>query len=354
MGDGSVVVLGDVQCLANDRLPSSYIFVGRLLAALAGKSGGPLVLWRQGLGLLALVAMLVLAARRADVVPLAAAGVALGVVVFGGMAAGDATSDPLPDGRPQSNHPVAYIDASHLELLVREPWSPDGLGQLTRSLARGGCLPLLAPDLSPRRLERAAMLLSIAPAKPFAADQRKAVREFIDAGGIFISMVGSEEIGPSAPLLADFDLAVPPMPVPPSEITREPLPLGAFQAAYGESGNEKSNVWLYAAWPIAPGQDAEDLVAWSDGRQYMPVITSKRFGTGTVVLIGDSCFAMNKNMELLGNEPASNTEFWQWLLVRLTGRQPVAPPTAAPAKPNESGPIELPDPGRTDMKGVKP
>jgi hypothetical protein len=356
VGRGSVVVLGDVNCLANDRLPSSYVFVGRLLAALAAKSGGPLAFWRQAVALLALGAMLVLAARQTEAMQLSVAAMAMAAAVFGGTIAADATAELLPDGRPQSNPPIAYVDASHLEPLAYEPWSPDGLGQLTRALARGGHLPLLAPDLSPQRLQGAAMLLLIAPARPLSAGERKTVHEFVDGGGILICMVGSEEIGPSGPLLAEFDLAVPPMPVPPSEITRETFPIGAFAAAYGDSSNDKSAAWFYAAWPIVHGQDAEDLVAWSDSRQYMPVITSKRFGKGTVVLVGDTYFAMNKNMELLDKDPAANTEFWQWLLTRLTGRLPAAQTTskAKPAELKESGAIELPDPGRTDVKEVKP
>ena len=51
-----------------------------------------------------------------------------------------------------------------------------------RVLADNGYLPLVAPDLSPERLNRAAMLISIAPGKAFSRDEIAAVQEFVAAG----------------------------------------------------------------------------------------------------------------------------------------------------------------------------
>jgi hypothetical protein len=67
------------------------------------------------------------------------------------------------------------------------------------------------------------------------------------------------------------------------------------------------------------------------------------------VFVGDTGFAMNKNLEHEGGEPfegmRENADFWRWLLPELTeseprwipaapappATQPAAPPTAPPA-----------------------
>ena len=48
------------------------------------------------------------------------------------------------------------------------------------------------------------------------------------------------------------------------------------------------------------------------------------------MLIGDTCFAMNKNLEYIGGEPFfgayANAHFWRWLLTRLQGQPEWIPP----------------------------
>ena len=48
------------------------------------------------------------------------------------------------------------------------------------------------------------------------------------------------------------------------------------------------------------------------------------------MLIGDTCFAMNKNLEYIGGEPFfgahENAHFWRWLLTRLQGQPEWIPP----------------------------
>ncbi len=129
VGAGSVVVLGDALCLADERTPRAYMFTGRFLAALAGHAGGRLAWWRAAIGLLALVGFVVLTARRAEALGLAAAAVALAVAVALSTAASDATARLLPLGGAQSAHPLAYLDASHLEAFSADPANEDGLGE---------------------------------------------------------------------------------------------------------------------------------------------------------------------------------------------------------------------------------
>ncbi len=56
----------------------------------------------------------------------------------------------------------------------------------------------------------------------------------------------------------------------------------------------------------------------------------QRSGKGTVVLVGDTCFAMNKNLEYESGTAfeglRENADFWRWLLSFLRGETMWIPP----------------------------
>ena len=57
---------------------------------------------------------------------------------------------------------------------------------------RHGYLPLLAPDVTPERLERCGLFVSIGPAREFSSAERDAVKQFVHGGGTFLCMVGAK------------------------------------------------------------------------------------------------------------------------------------------------------------------
>ena len=81
------------------------------------------------------------------------------------------------------------------------------------------------------------------------------------------------------------------------------------------------------------------------GRDNQPVIIMRRFGTGRVLLIGDTCFAMNMNLEYESGAAfeglRENPDFWRWLLTMVRGEPMWVPPmlqggdaNPAPGDPN--------------------
>ena len=267
VGSGHVVVLGDTSCLSDERLTASYPFVARLLGALAAKSGSPQDLWRQMLGLLAAAGLIGMLAWRADAMRIALAVVALAVSLAAtvGMKQSAAV---LPDGRGHAPNNLAYIDASHLEAYSSDPGHPAGIDELTRMLMHIGYLPLLLGEMDHEHLQRAACCCRLLPARPFSADERTAVREFVDHGGLFVSMVGAEDVAASQPLLADFHLHVPPMPTPPWENVPETEPLGGFMQTFATAGEHKASVHFFAGWPV---EGRKRAAAGHVGRQPTPV-----------------------------------------------------------------------------------
>ena len=345
-GGGRVVLLGETTPLQNEQLSSSYRFVGRLFGYLANRQSSPWTWWRQTAALAALAATIVLLACRLDAWQLIVVPGAMAAALVWTTAASDHAGRVLPDGRIKPVNNAAYIDASHLESYSHDPWLDYGIIGLQRVLMRQGYLPLLAPDLNPDRLARCGLVISIGPLKAFSPDQRKAIDGFVSSGGTMICLVGAEEAGASAPLLADFGLRVPYAPVPTGDDAAEPVPFGGGISGRTQTG--ESVGFFHAAWPVESLDDrAEMLVYWSEGDRMWNLVLRQTKGRGSFVVVGDTHNAANKIFEM--NETEA-TNFWRWLLGRtVAGQKPWNPPTAKEGESNADS--ELNESGIDDAGG---
>jgi hypothetical protein len=336
VGRGTVVALGDAACLSNDGIPFSYTFTGPLLSVLAANHPTPVVWWRQFAGLSAAAAAVVLLFRRFGPLGLAAASVALALALVACGWLSNARAELLPWGDKTAARPIIYVDGSHLEAMGKDPWGENGIGRLMRVLADNDYLPLVAPDLSPDRLKRAAMLISIAPARAFSGSEIAAVNDFVEQGGFFLSMAGSPDAGPSRALLEKLQLRINPMPLPPWVDEPETTPLGRLRYP----SDEHASVEFYGAWPVscAPGGET-----WpKDDPDHKPVIAGYRTGAGQAFIVGDTAFALNKNFESY----SPNANFWRSQLKSWIGHAADKPQAV---EPSEGGMIQEHPAGRLGL-----
>ena len=235
-------------------------------------------------------------------------------------------SEILPDGRYKSPNNLAYIDTSHLEANSGESWRPEGIGGFILTLMRNGYLTLSLPELTSERLARSDLLVSVAPSRSFSRTEQNAIREFVLNGGTFILMAGLDEAGPSRSLLSTlgFSIGNPgPNPV-------EPEVMGYFKSPYLESadGTQRVHVRFHAAWPVSCNDPTARVITY--GLNNLPVITLRKLGAGKVVVIGDTCFVANKNLEWEGGQPfegmRENADFWRWFITQLRDQEMWIPP----------------------------
>ena len=353
LGKGRVICFGDTSGMTNGINIGSHVFTSRLLGYLANRPGSPQVPWRQLLGGLALVVLLVLAAWGPSPRMVAVAGVILALSLLVCTRVGYRLGEVLPDGRRSQPNDLAYVDATHMEAQAQESWRPDGNMGLMLNLMRNGYLALDLPEFTPRRLERAGLLVSIAPARQFSRKERRWLRQWVRNGGVFICTVGYDRRRGSESLLRDFGFHIG-LPADASGAEPEPQPLGHFKSPYLSSGGKRVYVRFHAAWPVtcdAPDHGPERKVVIAYGRRNLPVIVMRYFGKGKVVVVGDTCFAMNKNLERYDGRPIEgrreNADFWRWLLSVLRDqemwippelRRPPRPPATAPAPAGTSRP----------------
>jgi hypothetical protein len=345
-GRGRVMVFGDTSGFSNSILFGSHDFVARLFASLCNNAGvAPVRLGAATLGLALLLFVLWHATRPA---PLALTAVALCVSLSWSLARSERNAAVFPDGRHSTPNRLAYLDVSHLERASGESWRDDGLGGLELTLMRNGYTSLSLDEFHTRRLKGAGLLISAAPARAFTTEEIRAVREFIAEGGIFICTVGWPEARASRELLAALDFYVGGIGAATSG-QPEPKTFGHFKAPYFNGGDYMAYVRFHAAWTVESTDPQARAIAYGPRDPKGPpdqpdptVILMRRIGRGKAVVVADTDFAMNKNLEREGGQPfegmRENADFWRWLLDYLNDQPPWTPPRPVPPKSTNSNP----------------
>lgn len=366
VGDGVIVAFGDASTMTNGITMGAADFSSRLLAYLASRPSSPSAWWRQLSGL-ALSILLLASIRRGDGLALALAIAAFGASIHLSDALAYARMTVLPDGSTSEPNNLAYFDTTHLGRYDDESWRDDGTMGIRMTLNRNGYQLLELKDFTEARLERAGLLLSIAPRKAYSLEERRILQDFVANGGIFICTASYPDRHASEAMLADFGFEIGRVDTMP---LREPQPMGFFKAPYYPFPDGKyAYVRFHEAWPISDvavdtppldlherasldSRDVRRLAGWmlnkslhqalsaapnfqparvlAYGTGNHPVMLMRRIGTGAIVVVGDSSFAHNKNLERIDGSPFDgrheNAMFWRWLLSDVRDRERWIPP----------------------------
>ena len=100
-------------------------------------------------------------------------------------------------------------------------------------------------------------------------------------------------------------------------------------------------VRFHAAWPVESSDPRAQPLAYGPRDPHSPtdqkdptVILMRRMGRGKAVVIADSDFATNQNLEREGGQPfegmRENADFWRWLLSYLNDQPIWTPPKPTP------------------------
>jgi hypothetical protein len=399
-GRGHVVVFGDTSNMTNGITVGSHPFNARLMAYLthAGKGDGaqgdsPISTWRQAITILlmlAVVGMVFLGVRSGQVDPGRARGymgsfwaserelaprmilaamvcLAISLTFWTHRVAANAEIYPTAPLVRSAPAKIAYIDNAHLGFYSEESWRPEGTMGLAMNLMRNGYLTYMAPDLSRQRLMtpdaklRASLVVMPAPTRSLSFAEIRTLKQWVEAGGALVMTIGWDRYGPNQDLVREFGFDVGST----SHPERPPEPLGHYKAPYwrAEDGSYQVYVRFHAAWWVrlldprettTPDEQGRSLARdLAYGRYNEPTILWRREGRGQVVLIGDSEFATNQNLEREGGEPfegmRENADFWRWFISYLEAPDDAAkwwkpPNPAAQTKDNAAAPEAVPAP----------
>ncbi|MDD4448234.1 MAG: hypothetical protein PHN61_11235 [Methanothrix sp.] len=313
-GKGKVLVFGDTSYIFNNELPFRYNLVYNSASWLTSRESdyAAYQYYASFFLLFALVAYIyrIKFSLRFLICLALAAALSLGLAASINNSLMKAPEEPLAD--------VAWIDYTHLNQFNLENYRDDGVAGLTLNLFRNGFLPqILQNDNSISDIRKGTVAIIIAPNKDYTAKDALEIKEFVKAGGLLILCAGHKSAGPMDLILKSFGLGI------------GDLPLGSFpwieetHATGGQAIVSPENLRRYwhkpkfmEAYPVLADGEYKPI-AWMryNGVAYNLII-QKSVGQGNVILIGDSRFLLNENLEHLSQgEGKENREQYQlqWL-----------------------------------------
>lgn len=331
-GRGRIVVLSDTTPLTNLVLPWSYQFAGQTLGYLTNGGVSHQTWLRQLLGMAACVGLIALVARQREPARLALVALVFAACAWEMVEADRARAAVLPGaGTKPSN--VALIDDSHLEPFSPNLVSNEGISDFEQDLMRNDYLPLVMRRFDARLLDRASVLVVIAPARKFTASEAAAIERFLDRDGSLICMAGADQADAVRPLVEPHGLGLPEPFCDPNHFRREPLPLGPMGGGYRPTAESHvAPVTFFAPWPVECGKDEAMLQSNSN----VPVGAFSLRGPGRVLLIADGGFALNKNRAVLEGGLSApygeNSHFWRYFSTVMRNEPAWVPPKTEPGE----------------------
>jgi hypothetical protein len=275
-GKGKVLAYGDTSTFQNGALVNSYELAIRSVLWLAGTSPDPLPVglrrWLIWLSAVASLALLLTAGRALLPLLLACAFFTVPALLrneFSG-------SSPALF-QSESDERLAGIDAGHTPIFDMMGWNETSIGGLSYNLMRNGLLPLLYRKSDPALLRKFDVFIVVGSRSDFKKDELEALEDYVRKGGVLLICEGYEEYAVAPRLLKFMGFRI------------DNIPLGPQEGeAFGASFT------LYRGYPArAVSSDAVPLSFIGS----LPLLARRDIGLGTVFVIGDSSFLLNKNLE---------------------------------------------------------
>lgn len=289
---GKVLVFGDTSSFQNLSLTRNPLFVERVFRYLSSESNWILRNKNSIFILIFLIGLFIFFQKLRNII---AFGILLLVIAL------SYQFSKYLNKKYQTNvlslPQIVFIDLSHLERISLEPVLETGTLGITTNLIRNGYNPVILKEFSKKALFKSKIFMSIAPSKNFTGKEIGVIKEYIREGGIFILSVGYEEKKGSENLLKTFGLDIlniPLGPVPPNK--------------------NSAGVQFYNAWPIIINKETKVICRYKNKDKNYPIIVFNSYGKGKFILVSDSNFLCDVNLENINYYFKENISFIKMLL----------------------------------------
>ena len=299
VGKGKVLVFGDTTSFFNNNMSRSFEILRACLSWLGeprstawfnSRTAGGLA----GAGIIG-VLVLSLLARRAAVSLFLVLLAAVSFLVH-------QRPGLLPYDRVVGRDRLAIIDYSHNPYASKHGSMADGLYGVSINLLRHGMLPVTQNRWDRELRDSASLLFLNAPRRTFSAARRQELMQFMERGGTVIMACGFYHYANARALLEPLGLRV------------RNLPLGRF---FDRTAFNKQ-VLYFSAWPVEVTNPNASVISFYDE---WPLIVHVPVSSGHLVLVGDSEFFHNRNLESVEQYSAQNIEFVRNLLDYVRGER---------------------------------
>jgi hypothetical protein len=280
-GNGKVVVFGDTSSFQNGALPYSYSFIYNVITWLKSEQTATTKLIQASISIILLVAALILIlTNNKSSIPFSVFPFifALGLII-------SVTINPLiiPDMHISGN--VVYIDASHSERFNLESFTDKSVNGLILNFNRNGYLPIILREFSKEKIEKSKILILIAPTQSITTDEVEFLNNYISDGGKIILSTGYSDKEAASNLLNKYDLGI------------INVPLGPFPYVEENPEEYENEPRFVDSWPIIFSENnGQSYFNFTWNVDYHLMVFVKQ-GKGGLLLIGDSQFLLDKNIE---------------------------------------------------------
>ena len=299
-GKGKVLVYGDTSSFFNNNLGRSFEILRASIAWLGDSNCWLMPASPAGRGIAASLVLAIAALaffwRTAPVS--AAALLAAGLVSTVSHGTGGL---PAFDKKFTRDH-VAVIDYSHQPNASKHSAMDTGLHGVSINLMRHGLLPVTANQWDPKTFDLARYVVLNAPRQSITSGERNDLMKFMERGGVVILGCGYEDSPACRELLA-------------------PLGLSLGNVPYGRSFDHMAfgkPVSFMSAWPLDKVPGNAKVLCATPAPDNLPLMVSVPVGKGELILIADSEFLHNSNLEGSKNHDPNNTAFIKNLLDSTT------------------------------------
>lgn len=302
-GNGRTLVFGDTSTFQNAALPLSQPFIQKIMSWLTNNPTQITKTIQLGVSLLLLLgALLAIVFMKHPPIFFTILPVTLCVALLL-----TTVMNPLLISEKMLTGNLAVIDTSHTERFSLDPFTDNSVSGLTVNLQRNNYLPIFLREFSPPQIFASKLALFIAPTQPFASDEVNILKQYMNQGGFVILATGYEDKGASLPLIKELDLDI------------SQAPLGPVPYVEGNTTEYQNEPRFVDSWPIqyAPSKGVSYYnFTWGDTTYDLVVLV--RQGHGGLVLVSDSQFLLDKNLESIYDYWPGNILFIKYLLNELT------------------------------------
>lgn len=303
-GDGRVLVFGDTSSFQNPALPFSYGFLERMFVWLtSGQTATTNILQIAGSLLLLGGAVGAYVLFKDRTMSFSFFPLLLCVSLITTTSINALMMNPT-DGTSAEN--LVYIDASHAERFSLESFTDRSVNGLIVNLQRNNLLPVVLRDFSKERIMKCPLLLFNAPTKAFTAEETAFLYSYMNQGGVVILATGYDDKEASLPLLETFSVDI------------QATPLGPVPYVEGNLTLYQNEPRFVDSWPVSfTGDEMFSYYnfTWDDVSFHLVVFI--KHGAGGLLVISDSQYLLDKNIESIYDYWPGNILFLKYLLDEL-------------------------------------
>jgi hypothetical protein len=297
-GKGKVLVFGDTTSFFNNNLSRSYELLQCVLSWF-GESPNWLGFTAWPMRLIAGLLLVALGGMLFIVPPISSVpGVLAAIMLVSWL--GQRATGLLPWNYQYARSHLAMLDFAHEPYTSKHSGMDSGLHGLSINFARYGLLPVAANEWDPNLIMMSDVMVLNAPRRPFTSRERQHLMRYLEQGGTVWLACGYHHY-PNCKSLLD-----------PLQVRVLGVPLGRFfdRTAFGQ------RVSFVSAWPIEVNHPDASVITFYD---QWPLIVLIPVGKGRLVLIGDSEFLHNRNVEGFENYDPATIQFIKALLDYTVG-----------------------------------